>query len=187
MGEWYPTLGRRQNGHGNVCLLRQCTLCSAIVLGWVSAGCQLVDPDYQAITRDRGEVRLILDSERVQRLVSRQSANQARERTEVDRYLKEQARIVQQNNRYGLEQLQKHPEVYIPERIAFLDAMALEPSVVVPPKSYCRVLQRSAAVCTRRPQENPYFVKVRITSGKNAGQEGWGCLGDGIALTVAWP
>ncbi len=156
------------NRRSNVRLLRQCTLCSAMVLSWASAGCQLFDPDYRAITRDRGEVRLIRDSDRVQLLISQQSANQSRERTEVDRYLKEQARILQQNNRYELEQLQKHPEVYIPERIAFLDAMALEPTIVVPPKSYCRVLQRSTAVCTRRPQENPYFVRVRITSGKDA-------------------
>jgi hypothetical protein len=171
----------------NVRLLRRCALCFAMVLSWASVGCQLFDPDYQAITRDRGEVRLIRDSERVQRLISQQSADRSRERIEVDRYLEEQARILQQNNRHELEQLQKHPEVYIPERIAFLDAMALEPAIVVQPRSYCRVLQRSTAVCTRRPQENPYFVKVRVTSGKDAGQEGWGCLGDGIGLTVAWP
>src|SRR5580704_7118791 len=86
-----------------------------------------------------------------------------------------------------LDQLLMHPEIHIPGRIAFLDALAREPTVVVAPGSFCRILQRSSAVCSRHPQENPDLIKVRVTGGINKGAEGWGCLGDGIGLTTAWP
>ena len=154
---------------------------------WVLAGCQLFDPDYRAKTSDTHEVRLIENSERVQRLISRQDALSLDERAAGDRFLKEETRLVAQNKQHELDQLLAHPEIYIPSRIAFLDAMAREPTVIVHQGSFCRILRRSNAICSRHPQENPYFIEVRVTSGRDKGVEGWGCLGSGIGLTVAWP
>jgi hypothetical protein len=164
-----------------------CLLSSATAVLWVSTGCQLFDPGYRAKTSEIHEIRLVADSERVQGLISRQDAHSVGERASVDRFLKDEARLVQQNRQPELDQLLKHPEIYMPGRIAFLDAMAQEPTAAVAPGSFCRILQRSSAVCSRHPQENPYFIKVRVTSGMNKGVEGWGCLGNGIGLTVAWP
>jgi hypothetical protein len=80
-----------------------------------------------------------------------------------------------------------HPERYIPERVAFIDAMARARCVAVMPNSYCRIIERAEAICSKVPVANPRYVKVHITSGPSKGSEGWGCLGDGIGLTVAMP
>ena len=151
-----------------------------------------VPPNYEDVTDRSRPVRVVLDSEEVRRLISQQDAFAPNEQKEIDVYFQAilllgQAVDREQTNeacrRY--EEAKKNAEHYIPERVVFLDAMARAPAVQVAPNSYCRVLQRSQAKCTRDPEFTCEFVKVRITSGPSKGQEGWGCEGDGIF--GAWP
>lgn len=135
---------------------------------------RIFDPDIQEMTgRD---IRLVLDSDEIQRLVAQQSAFEPQERIEVHRHFAA-----------GSPSTEREIEKFIPERITFLKTMGRAPTVAVPAKSYCRVLQRSNAVCSPRPIENPTYIRVRITSGPLKGREGWGCEGDGLFRTVITP
>ena len=134
---------------------------------------RILNPDLQEMTGTN--VRLILDSDEVQSLIAEQSSFAAREKVEVDRYFRTPV-------------AEREPvEKYVPERIAFLKAMAEAASVSVPANSYCRVLKQSETICSRSPVENPRYIKVRITRGPAKGQEGWGCEGDGLFRVIAWP
>jgi hypothetical protein len=133
----------------------------------------IFNPDLQEMTGTN--VRLILDSDEVQGLIAKQSFFAAREKVEVDRYFRTPAA-----DRESVEK-------YIPERIAFLNAMAQAVSVPVPANSYCRVLKQSDTICGRYPDQNPTYIKVRIARGPAKGQEGWGCEGDGLFRVIAWP
>jgi len=113
-------------------------------------------------------------------------------KTEIDRFHADSASLEQKwfrdANLEALRQLRElgqHPDRYIPERIAFLDAMARAPGVTVSGESYCRIINRSKAMCDRHPGPNPTYFKVRISSGPSKGQEGWGCLGEDIRLNGA--
>jgi hypothetical protein len=136
-------------------------------------GYRILNPDLQEMTGTN--VRLILDSDEVQGLIAKQSSYAAREKIEVDRYFRAPA-------------AEREPdEKYIPERVAFLNAMTQAVSVPVPANSYCRVLKQSDTICSRHPGQNPTYIKVRITRGPAKGQEGWGCEGDGLFRVIAWP
>ena len=163
--------------------------CAIVMLGLIHGGCFL-NPNYEKVTDDTRSVRLISDSAEVQHLISQQESYGVREREEIARYTQEILRLAPECMRPGescprLEELQKNEARYIPERVAFLDAMARQPGVLVPPSSYCRVVKRSPAKCTKDPHYAPTFVKVRITTGPSKGTEGWGCEGDGVF--TAWP
>lgn len=169
----------------------------AFILVVLSAfcGCRLFDPDYQAITSPSG-TRLIVDSAEVQSLIAEHSVTNSHEEKELHRSFVEHNKVFLRTkgkrtpeerdaDAARLRELRQHPERHIPQRLMFLDKMAQAPSIVIPGASYCRILQRSDAICSRDPILNPEYIKVRITSGPLKGQEGWGCLGDGIGLTVA--
>ncbi len=161
------------------------------MLSLIYFGCFL-NPNYEKITDRTRSVRLILDSVEVQHLISRQESLSSRDRQEIDRYTQDVLRLAPECMHPGdtcprLEELEKNGARYIPERVAFLDAMATEPGFSVPPNSYCRVVQRSPARCTKNPHYTPTFVKVRITTGPSKGKEGWGCEGDGVFTAWAMP
>src|SRR5579862_834358 len=102
---------------------------------------RILNPDLQEMTGTN--VRLILDSDEVQSLIAKQSFFAAREKIEVDRYFRTPVG-------------EREPvEKYIPERIAFLNAMAQAVSIPVPANSYCRVLKHSDTICGRYPDQNP--------------------------------
>ena len=165
---------------------RTSLLAATVVTLCIASSCRLFDPNYEAQTNKIGDIRLVVDSTRVRSLISQQDALGPGENEAVHRFFNDEHRLSAQNNRDELHRILTHPEIYIPDRITFLDAMAMEPTTTVQRGSFCRILQRSRAICSRHPQENPSFVRVRVTSGKEKGVEGWGCLGDGIGLTVAW-
>ncbi len=71
-----------------------------------------------------------------------------------------------------------NPERYAPGRKEFLSAMSQQPGVMVPEKTYVRVLAGSGAMCNLEPVYTFTFVKVRITSGPLRGLEGWACQWD---------
>ncbi len=169
-------------------------MCLAIATLVTMTGCGWFNPNYAAITQRGRQVHLILDSVEVQRLVSKQSAFRLQERSEIDRFTRESIQRAEKLRHdqsdealLQLRALEQHPELYIPEQLAFLDAMAKAPGVIVPGKSHCRIIAHSEAICSRHPQQNPTYVKVRVTDGPSKGQIGWGCLGDGIQLNVAMP
>jgi hypothetical protein len=132
---------------------------------------RVFEPDHQLRTYEN--IRLVLDSEEVESLIAKQNSLARQDLAEVDRYAR-----LSSTERGSYEQ-------YIPERIAFLRAMAQAPSVPIPANSFCRLLQDSNAICSPRPLNNPMYVKVRITSGPMKGHVGWGC--EGIVRTVIWP
>ena len=158
-----------------------------------TSGCLLLfNPNRAAITAARQQVRLVADSPEVRRLIAQQEAFSPQEKAEIDRFFADTASLEQKwfrdANPEALRQLREfgqHPERYIPERAAFLDAMVQAPGVTVPGQSYCRIINRSNAMCDRHPGHNPTYFKVRITSGPSKGQEGWGCLGEDIRLNGA--
>jgi hypothetical protein len=162
---------------------------SAIVmLGLASGGCFL-NPNYEMATDRTRSVQLILDSVEVQHLISQQESCSQKEEEEIDRFTQDILRFPTECSHPGetcpdLEEIHKNAVRYIPERSAFLDAMAREATVTVPPNSYCRVIRRSLAKCTKNPQYTSTFVKVRITTGRSKGTEGWGCEED---VYTAWP
>jgi hypothetical protein len=131
------------------------------------------EPNHQLKTDE--SISLVLDSSDVQNLVAKQSAFDQQDLDEVRQWA-------------GLSAEERQSdEVYIPERTAFLKAMARAPSVPIPAYSYFRLLQDSNAICSPRPPENPTYIKVRVTTGPMKGQEGWGCQGMGVYRTFIWP
>ena len=156
-----------------------------------NVGCQVAD--HQAVSNGNEAIRLVLDTPGAHGLVSKQSGLASTERREVQQYLSETRNLLitlEQSKRTAdsdaararLDYIAKRPELYIPERIGFLDAIARERGLEVPPKSYCRILERSEAVCSRTPGENPVYVEIRVTSGAMKGSVGWACLPGDIFL-----
>jgi hypothetical protein len=173
-----------------------CFVGLAVVTG---AACQAADLAILAITDGTHTVRLVRDSREVQALISRQSSLEAVDRVESDRFAEDHIRLLREKERKQasgfdvssierqLDLQRKHPEAYIPERIAFLKQMGQAVGFVVPPGSNCTIIERSEAICSESPLSNPRYVKVIITSGPLKGMAGWGCEGDGIARTVIMP
>jgi hypothetical protein len=164
------------------------------ILVVVLFGCNYLDPNREAITAPY-PVRLVLATEEARRLVAQQDGLAAQDQAEVDRFSRDFDRLYQEviqpskagqpgPDRAGAKRaMLARAEAYIPERVTFLNAMARAPGILVPAGSYCRVIERSKAICSYIPQGNPNYVRVVITSGSSKGVEGWGCLGDGIGLT----
>jgi hypothetical protein len=78
----------------------------------------------------------------------------------------------------GLERvrdMQTHPERYTAGRKQFLEALAQQPVVSLPKKTYLRDVQESTAKCYDDPLSSPTFRKVRVVSGPFRGSEGWTC------------
>ena len=162
--------------------------CALVMLGLILVGCFL-NPNYEMLTDRQRSVRLILDSAEVQNLISQQESFSLRERQEIIHYFQDIERLAPECMRPGescprLEELERNREHCIPERVAFIDAMAKKPGVLAPPNSYCRVVQRSGAKCTKNPEYSSAFVKVRVSTGPSKGTEGWGCEED---IFHAWP
>jgi hypothetical protein len=112
----------------------------------VLTACQLFNPNYQAKTSKDIEVRLISDSSQVRGLISSQTALQTDERASIRRFLDDEATFLRRNDGRELDRILQHPEIYVPVRIAFLDAMANVPAAVVQRGSYCRILQGSLVI-----------------------------------------
>lgn len=172
--------------------MKNCTSV-AMIVALTFAACSL-NPNYEDITDPSKSVRLVLDSNEARQLISRQDAFTPEERKEIDLYNRDIIAVAQELDReqtkeatHRYNEMKKNAARYIPERTAFLYAMARVPAVLVEPNSYCRVLQRSQAKCTNDPESNCEFVKVRVTSGPSRGREGWGCDGDGIYRAWAMP
>jgi hypothetical protein len=170
--------------------MRNCTSCAVTVA--LSVTVARAPPNYEDKTDSSRPVRLVLDSEEVRRLILQQDAFAPKERKEIELYFRDIIPLGQVMDREKTteafrrwDELEKNGAHYIPERVAFLDALTRAPTVLVAPNSYCRVLQRSRAICASTPWLNPSFVKVRITTGPCRGQGGGGCEGDDI--TRAWP
>ncbi len=160
------------------------------ILLLLTSGCLFLNPNHAAVTAARRQVRLVSDSPEVRRLIAQQEVFQPKERAEIDRFNEDASRLRQkwilEATPESARQLRElDPERYIPERTAFLDAMAQAPGVTVQGGSYCRIIARSEAMCARYPGFNSIYFRVRITSGPSKGQEGWGCLGEDIRLN--WP
>jgi hypothetical protein len=73
------------------------------------------------------------------------------------------------------------PQKVAPSTAQLRDAMAREPGVVVPGGSYVRLLEFSRAQCEDFNHFN--FMKVRVTSGRRKGAEGWACFMTDISPT----
>ncbi len=154
--------------------------------------------DGEMVTDNTREIRLVIDSADVQRFIANQSALYSRDRMEAAFFSRRETSLLQELEqrktvrdrsaiKNDLDELYKHPENYVPERIAFLDAMEQAPGFKVPPKTSCTILRRSEAICSRQPRSNSVYVKVGITSGALKGREGWGCEFDGIFRSVILP
>jgi hypothetical protein len=162
-------------------------------------GCLLLSRDREVVTSETSKVCLIVDTDEVRSLIERQSSFDSKDKEEAKRFLEDAIRLDKEIERLRgngeldatpakeLKDLWAHPERYIPERIAFLKLVGGADCALVPAHSYARVLERSQAICSGHPQENPRYIKVLVTTGPSKGQEGWGCLGGGLAYTVAWP
>jgi len=176
-----------------------CGMVSPAILLTFLSNCELLDPDYQARTDSFREVRLVIDTAEVRHLINAQNSLVTQDLAETRVFINGEASIYREiDKRPGnpssqadakrqLHVMLAHSERYVPERVAFIDAMTRAPGVAVTRNSYCRIVERSEAICSKDPIANPRYVKVHITSGPSKGSEGWGCLGDGIGLTVAMP
>ena len=72
-----------------------------------------------------------------------------------------------------------------PGRRELLQAMALEPAVAIPQKSYARRIETSEARCVPMQLATATFIKIRITSGPYRGREGWVCDADIIHIPMS--
>jgi hypothetical protein len=171
----------------------------AVAVAVMLSSCNYLDPNREAITAPYEATRLVLATNEANRLVAQQSSFAPQEKAEVARFFRDSGRIekeVAQATRITDPNEARasrkratlaRAELYIPERVAFLGAMAALPGAMVPAGSYCRIVERSQAICSDIPMSNPDYIRVRITSGPSKGLQGWGCLGDGIGLTRVMP
>jgi hypothetical protein len=124
----------------------------------LTAGCRLLDPDYQGITVAGDSIHLVADTEAIRGLLA-----------------------VEEKRDEGLTVTDKPPA-----RKDFLEAMARAPGIIVPEKTYCRILTTSKVHCASQFSTQVY-LKVPITTGPYRGSEGWGCEGSDIAYANAFP
>ena len=150
--------------------IRNNTRLSVAILCLGFASC--VDPDRLSITREGRETRLVNDSPEVERMLSIRKVRD----TEAEKLWSKHLNREEATNR--VSDAQVNPEHYAPGRKEFLMAMSQEPGVLVPEKTYVRVLAGSGAMCNLEPVYTFTFVKVRITSGPLRGREGWACQWD---------
>ena len=115
------------------------------------------------------KVRLISDSPDMPLLISAQKKSDAAEL----RWLQE-SRAHDERVR-GVKDRRRHPELYAPTLLTFIETMATKPGFAVRGGSACRLVERSHARCAPDPLDTYAFVKVHITKGPNRGQEGWAC------------
>jgi hypothetical protein len=120
---------------------------------------RLLNNDHEAISDRSKTVRIVLDSRQVRGLIS-----------DAERLNRE-----------------KRAEGGRSEQITFVDAMRNQPSIEIPPGSYCHILEQSEATCSKNPLQNPKYIKVRVTTGSAKGQIGWGCQGVDITREDAMP
>lgn len=140
--------------------------------------------DFRGKTSGADSIRLILDSPSVRELLARQEAVEERERRNVDQALQAGVNGGRSNAGMVWQDIVLHPERYIPNRLAFIESMQLQPAdSVVARFSSCRFLKQSRARCGRQPLYDSYYAKVRITSGPSTGKEGWSCMYEDVALT----
>jgi hypothetical protein len=124
-----------------------------VILGAMGGVC--CDYDHEAISDKSRVIRLVPDTQEVRLLLA-------------------------SGERLGLAN--KRNDAKLSEQTAFVDAMTSRATIEIPPGTYFRVLEWSNAVCSTRPQENPAYIKVLITTGSAKGEIGWACLGD-VTLT----
>jgi hypothetical protein len=122
----------------------------------------LFDPDRQLVTQKYQPVRFVRDSPEVRSLI-KDAASREVERRKLGTFEETQ----EQNN--------------------FVDGMANRPRIEIPAGSYCRIIERSEAVCGKKPGYGGSFVLVRVTRGAAKGQIGWGCWAGDVFGVNAMP
>jgi hypothetical protein len=139
----------------------------------------LFNPNHEfTIHNGSGDgVRLVSDGPDVRRLFTNELARVFEETRAGEELLEKfgPAAIVERR---------QHPEMYFPEHVKFVEAMAHQPSVTVPVGSYARLLERSRAKCEADPSISGEYAKVRITSGPLRGKAGWLCYWRDLTPTV---
>lgn len=159
----------------------------------------IFNPDRQAMTSPDHPVCLVNDSPEVDALIVRQRHMLPQEQKQIDRYLDDSRKIRDEiehekkselvtDAQAKLKELNSHPERYIGDRIAFVNAMRSASCTMVPANSYGEFLdQREGARCGAGLFQTSDYIKVRITSGPAKGTVGWGCAPSDIVRTVAMP
>jgi hypothetical protein len=115
------------------------------------------------------EVRLVFDSPDVRLLIA------AQERTDAAELRWLQGSQPHDERVHGVEDRRRHPQVYSPKLLPFIEAMAAKPGFAVRGGVACWLIESSRARCTPDPLDTQVYVKVRIVSGPNRDQEGWAC------------
>jgi hypothetical protein len=63
-----------------------------------------------------------------------------------------------------------------PEHVRFIAAMAEQPGIEIPARSYARLVESSRARCGDDPTNHENYLRVRVTTGALKGEEGWTCV-----------
>ena len=95
----------------------------------LTAGCRLLDPDYQGVTVAGDSIHLVADTEAIRGLLA---AEEKRDE--------------------GLTGTDRPPA-----RKDFLEAMARAPGITVPEKTYCRILTTSKVHCASQFSTQVYL------------------------------
>lgn len=111
------------------------------------------------------ELRIVLDSQEIHRLIADQVNRDATERRSPFHHTFQ---------RIGQEGSHAEPIINI-QRSQFLQALANEPSVSLPGGTYLQDIETSKAKCFLDPFSTPTFFKIRVLSGPFKGKEGWTC------------
>jgi hypothetical protein len=157
---------------------RSVSILIAIPVVVMTCGCDTFNPNRQIRTQDTA-VPLIAVSPEVDHILSAEKTRHAQASQRV---------IIKGSKEASFEQVEKFlwdPELEYPGHGNFLAAMAQQPSLTIPPKSYLRILEDSKAKCDN-PRYTTNFIKVRVTSGPLEGRIGWVCE-DYVYRTVVWP
>lgn len=148
------------------------TFLSVAVVLATSTGCLVFSDRYwrwRLGGYSNTQIALISDSPDVRRLLAEEDTREE----PVIQFWREPH--TQEEGKRRVEDMIQHPDQYPLGGPDFLHAMSQMPTVSVPDKSYCDVVERSKSKCGRLPIETATYVLVQVTSGKSKGQRGWIC------------
>lgn len=136
-------------------------------------GCAFILPSHFYRLYDHGAgVLLVSDTPEVRQMIADEDAREE----QINRFWREPHSAEERKER--IRQMIHNPNEFPSGRQNFLAAMARAPGIVVPTRSYCEVIERSKSKCADSPIATAVYEKVRITTGRERGQQGWICETD---------
>ncbi len=158
---------------------RRILIVAASIFIGTAVSCNVLTPNRQLITRSGEQTYLTNNTDQVRSIL----ANHGALDTDMDVQRAHEAAFKSASQDIASA---KYPDTVFAARRELVRQMTDLSGRTVDGGTYLRILRKSNAICTTHWLDTSSYLLVRITSGSQAGREGWIC-GLSVARTVAMP